>query len=462
MNHLIDQQLRRNDCGISAVKTVCNILEIPIPRTIIEDSVFLDEQGASLDSIQKFFVNNGFLTQYKLVDINTLNDNSKEYQALFPCITPVKNKGSLHYVVLNGLQNEKFKVLDPAEMRHYTLSVQEFKKKAYFSSTQMQYVDVSEKLRVSIYQELKQRRIHLPHEPSDKELITLFNKFTYFSYICENFGFKDEQAENAFLKDLIFNQDVGAVPSHFRSMKLEKAKVQIKAPILLSVKKGEDLAQFTPPEDPTENVYWKLFKSISSVKDIWMIFVVTAMIAAFINYVAVFINQILIDHILPSYQLDTLILFAVGIGIFSLFDMIFYTYKKFISIHLGNTLDKYFLQVFDQKLNNYSIRYLQSFKRGDLTERLSDSLKIKSFFMRYFSKIFINAIIALFSIGLLMMLHMQLTFIVIVVLICFLVIFYVLTPIIKQLERQRFTQKAQFFSKFIEKIDGIQVIKAMR
>ena len=461
MSNLIDQQLKRNDCGISAIKTIFNLLEVDISRDVIESEIHLDQEGARLDHIQKFFTKYGFSTQYKLLDLNSLNGNTKELTDNLPCITPIKSKVGLHYIVLESLKGNKIKVLDPSKSNSYTLSLQEFKKKAYFSSTKIAYVDLQEKLRFLVNKELTEREIFLPAEPSAKELTFLFNKLTYFSYLAENFGFKDKTAENEFLKDLVFNQDIGIIPEHFTNLRLKnEEKIQIKAPILLAINKTE--TSFGKVIDEGENIYMRLIKSISGIQDLWLIFISTTLIAAGITYVSVFINQILIDYVLPSYQLDTLYLFVIGVGIFYVFDMIFYAYKKFISIHLGNTLDKFFLASFDKKLNDYSIQYLQSFKRGDLTERLSDTMKLKSFFMSYFSKIFVNVIIALFSMSILLFINWQISMIVFFVLGLFMLIFYILTPIIQNLERQRFTQKAEFFSKFIEKIDGIQVIKALQ
>ena len=65
MSNLIDQQLKRNDCGISAIKTIFNLLEVDISRDVIESEIHLDQEGARLDHIQAFFVKYGFSTQYK-------------------------------------------------------------------------------------------------------------------------------------------------------------------------------------------------------------------------------------------------------------------------------------------------------------------------------------------------------------------------------------------------------------
>ncbi len=458
---MVDYQLRHNDCGISAVKTVCNLLDVEIDREVIKSQVPLDQQGASLESLTNFFNNHGFKTRYKLLDVNTIKGNDNPLEGWLPAIMPVKSTSGLHYVVLNDIKNGKFHVYDPAELKPYKLSVSELKQKAYFSSSYLDYGSFDNRIRLIIQEELSKRKITLPNNNYSKEkAVEYFNKITYASYVIENFGFKDEAAEKAFYEDLLFNQEVKNLPKHFQNASLSGNQLKLKTPLLLSVSKEQEIEAIRTEGKENENVYLRLIKSISGIKSLWYIFLSTTIIASLITYLAVFVNQILIDHILPSYQLHVLTLFAIGLGIFETFMLGLSIYKSYIKIHLGNALDKYFLSVFDSRLNTHSIRFLQSFRRGDLSERLSDSMKIKKFFMRLFSKIFVNVLVALISVAILLAINWKLSLLVISVMGIFAVMYRVITPIIKRLEHERFKVKADLFSKFIEKIDGLQVIKS--
>ncbi len=459
MSKLLDRQLRKNDCGISAVKTVCNILNVDIDRRAIEDDIYIAEEGSSLGSLNKFFNNYGFETAYKLIDLNTINGNQADLNEMFPCIVPVKGKKGLHYIVINSLKKYKFKVFDPGKKRPYELSVEELKSKVVFNSSAVDFIDVKDSLKFQVDKYLTEYKISLPTKPNEGQLVELFNKLAYFSYIDEKFGFKDKTAGQNFLKDLIFHQELKHIPKHFEEVVFEKNKLKFKAPVFLSIKKTEETKEVKGSS--SENVYWTLFKTIGSIKSIWFIFLFTTILASMISYVAVFINQILIDHILPTYQLNMLRAFAFGVGIFYLVEMAFMIYRKFVSIHLSIAFDRYFMKVFDDKLTNFSIRFLQSYRRGDLTERLRDSLKLKSFFTRHFTSVIVDVIIALTSMFFLFMINWKLSLLVLVVLVLFTGLFYIFTPIIADLERQRYSKKADFMSKFIEKIEGIQTIKAM-
>ena len=459
MKKLIDEQLKRNDCGISAVKTVLNILDVDISREVIEDQIFLDQEGASLASLNKFFTEHGFETNFKLLDLNTLDDNEKEINSMLPSIVPVHAKSGLHYIVLHKIRNGQFSILDPNKNRPYKLSTEEFKKQVVYSSANLDYVDVEDLLRVQVNNALKEHDVSYNVPLGHQKLAETFNKIVYFSYMDEKYGFSSKEKAQEFLIDLLYNQEISHIPRHFQDVIYKKDKVKIKAPVLLSVQKTGAVKEIKGSNNGS--VYWRLFKSIGTIKNLWYIFIFTSILASVISYVSVFINQILIDHVLPSYQLNTLKIFAVGVGTFFLIDRVFRVYKRFISIHLSNAFDRFFMSVFDKKLSTFSVRYLQSYRRGDLTERLSDSMKLKSFFTRYFASILVDVMIATTSLIFLFAINWKLSLIVLFVLVLFAIIFYVITPIIEDLERQRYSKKASFMSKFIEKIEGIQCIKAM-
>ncbi|MBG6063524.1 ABC-type bacteriocin/lantibiotic exporter with double-glycine peptidase domain [Flavobacterium sp. CG_9.1] len=292
----------------------------------------------------------------------------------------------------------------------------------------------------------------------------LFNKLTYFKYLKENFGFKDSEAERNFLKDLLKNQEISAVLNNFKILEFEKGRIKNNSPLILVVKEDENQkeAQEFIPEENTSSLYWQLFNQLGEYKKLWYIYIFAAMFSAATAQFAVFTNQIMIDNVLPTYNLNTLVLFAIGLGIYKVFDIFTTVYKNFVGIHLGNALDRYFLFSFDKKINNSSLSYIHSYKKGDLMERVSDSLKLKSFFMKFFTSILVDVSVSLYSLCILFFIDKTLTLIVLGVMILFFLWFKFITPYLKQNERLRYMRKADFLSKMMEKVDGIQVIKSFK
>ena len=117
-----DPQLKSNDCGISAVKTIFNIFGKDIDRKYIENQIPLEEKGSRLSDLKFFLDNHGFISQYKLLDINYIQGNKQSLKELFPFILPVENRDGLHYVVVNELKGDKLKIYDPSKGSQYFLS----------------------------------------------------------------------------------------------------------------------------------------------------------------------------------------------------------------------------------------------------------------------------------------------------------------------------------------------------
>src|SRR5687767_9169067 len=102
-----EQQLKHNDCGITAVKIIYNLHNISISRSYIEENIHLDEKGSSLHEIKRFFDEHHFETRFHFLDLNTLKFNSNKLKDVTPCILPIKHAQGLHYVVIKGISNKK-------------------------------------------------------------------------------------------------------------------------------------------------------------------------------------------------------------------------------------------------------------------------------------------------------------------------------------------------------------------
>ena len=461
---ITDPQLKSNDCGISAIKTVFNIYGKNISRKYIEQNIPLEEKGSRILDIKKFFNSNGFNAQFKLFDVNYVPGNEASLQELFPFILPIENKNGLHYVVANELKNKSIKIYDPSKGSQYYLSLQEMKKKSYFNKNHWDLTDTEEKIIAICSQDLSDYQINFENALIENGHATLFNKLTYFKYLKESFGFKDQMAERNFLTDLLKNQEISSVPNNFKILELEKGRIKNNSPLILVVKaiEEEKEAQQSNPAEENGNLYWQLFKQLGEYKKLWYIYIFAALFSAATAQIAVFTNQIMIDNVLPTYNLNTLVLFAVGLGIYKIFDVFTTVYKNYVAIHLGNALDKYFLFSFDKKINDSSLSYIHSYKKGDLMERVSDSLKLKSFFMKFFTNILVDVSVSIYSLCILFFIDKTLTLIVLGVMVLFFLWFKFITPYLKQNERLRYMRKADFLSKMMEKVDGIQVIKSFK
>jgi subfamily B ATP-binding cassette protein HlyB/CyaB len=458
-----DQQLKNNDCGVSAIKTVFNIFEKNISRKYIEETIPLDQKGSRISDLKDFFTKNGFEANLQLLNANYIEGNESFFQSIFPFILQINHKKSARYIVVNELKGGNFKVYDPNKGSEYLLTLQELKSKAITNKSDWDFTDATDQI-ISICQaELGEYKINVNEVIAENGHASAYNKLVYFKYLKESFGFKDFAAEKNFLIDLLKNQEIATIPNNFKTLELEKGKIKNKSPLILSVKPKEDLEyQPTYPEEVKGGLYWELFKQLGDFKNLWYIYIFAALFSAITAQIAVFTNQILIDNVLPTYNLNTLILFTVGLGVYKIFDLSTTLYKNYVSMHLGNALDRFFLFSFDEKINNSSLAYIHSYKKGDLMERVSDSMQLKKFFMKFFTGILVDISVSVYSLFILFFIDKMLTMVVLAVMILFVLWFKFITPFLKQNERLRYIRKADFISKMMEKIEGIQVIKSFK
>jgi len=458
-----DSQLKSNDCGISAIKTVFTIFEKNISRKYIESHVAIEQKGSRISDIKDFFDQHGFQSTYQLLDFDISSKNEAAIDNYFPFIIPFKRKNNLHYLVADGRKGNQIRVHDPSKGEAYYLPYQELKNNAHYTKTDWSYVQTDDQVQAVCAQIINEYALDLQTAITENGSTQLFNKISYFSYLRDTFGFKNDEAEKSFLIDLLKNQDIAQIPTGFKTLQLEKGKIKNTAPVVLCVQLNPTQSNaINYPEEEKSSLYWDLFKKLGSYKKLWYIYIFAALFSAITAQIAVFTNQILIDNVLPTYNLSTLVLFSIGLGIYKLFDLFTTLYKNFVSIHLGNALDRFFLFSFDEKINSSSLSYIHTYKKGDLMERVSDSMKLKSFFMKFFTGILVDVIVAVYSLFILFLIDKSLTFIVLIVMVLFILWFKFITPYLKQNERMRYIRKADFVSKMMEKVEGIQVIKSFK
>ncbi|WP_194777979.1 ABC transporter transmembrane domain-containing protein [Pararhodonellum marinum] len=460
MSRITEQQLKHNDCGISSAKILYDLHGIPVDREFIADNIFLSESGSSLQDIKQFFSDNGFETSFNLLDVHTLKSQPEKIKAMLPCIISVKSRSGLHFVVIKEIKNKKYVVIDPAHGQVIRWTHAELFNKVHLASVNYDLVSNSHVIDQLINTELFEYEID--RQKLSESPAMVMNKLTYFSYLKDNFGFLDSDSEKEFLLDLLFNQDINFLPKQFRSVKIKEEKLKLKVPVVLTVKKHQNIK--TPNQEfySHKNPYRRLYGEMKPYHRLWFMYITTAILVSFFSQFTLFKSQILIDHILPDKDLNLLLVFALGLFLFKIFNLLINIYKKYISIHLSNIFDNYFLTGFVEKLNFFPIHYIQTFSKGDLTERVKDSLKIKTFFIKFFTSVLLDTFVSLAALAFLFAIHWQATLVVILILSLFVVWFHVITPYIRSNENRRFLEKSRLFSLLFENIEGLQVIKSFR
>ncbi|MFY0569495.1 ATP-binding cassette domain-containing protein [Archangium lansingense] len=458
----VDSQLRSNDCGISAVKTLCERLGVPMSRETIAAALPLDVEGLRLDSLKAFLREHGFGVRTQPLDVSDAAGLEKKLGELAPCLATVRVQatGRLHYVVVDGVERGRLRILNPTHGQVERWTVADFVRRAHTVQVPLTEELWHGRIRGQVMEELEKYGLQLDTPPSEAEVAALYNKLLYFSYVKQNFGLKDEAAERAFLADLVHHQQLSSVPQRFRAVAGSEEKRMLAAPVVLVVRPPASRAERQVPDEPPAHPLRRLLKEAGAMRGIWYLFLVAAVLSSATTHTAVFVNQLLVDEVIPQFDFGVLATFILGLGLFKLFDLLMWVYTRYVSVHLGLALDRYFLLRFGDRMLTGSIQYLRSFTRGDLLERISDSLKLKSFFTSYFSRIVVNACVSLNALVVLFVLNWQAAALVLLTLLLLGALLVGVTPVLRRLESERFRNKADLLSCMVEGLEGVQPIRA--
>ncbi|WP_224367446.1 ATP-binding cassette domain-containing protein [Hyalangium versicolor] len=458
----VDPQLRSNDCGISAVKTLCERFGVLMSREAIAAALPLGIEGLRLDSLKAFLQEHGFGVRTQALDLSDAAGLEKKLGELAPCLATVRvhASGLLHYVVVDGVERGCLRILNPTHGQVERWTVADFVRRAHTVQVPLTEELWRSRIQGQVMEELGRYGIRLDTPPSEAEVAALYNKLLYFSYVKQNFGLKDEAAEQAFLADLIHHQQLSSVPQRFRAVEGSEERRMLAAPVVLAVRAPASRAERRTPDETPAHPLRRLLKELGALRGIWYLFLLAAVLSSLTTHTAVFVNQLLVDEIIPQFDFGVLATFTLGLGLFRLFDILMGVYTRYVAVHLGLELDRYFLLRFADRMLTGSIQYLRSFTRGDFLERISDSLKLKSFFTSYFSRIAVNAWVSLNALVVLFVLNAQAAALVLLTLLVLGALLVAVTPALRRLESERFRNKADLLSCMVEGLEGVQPIRA--
>ena len=151
------------------------------------------------------------------------------------------------------MEAKKFLVLDPAEAGSLKWSVAEFMQRAYTNTAYYDKMSSKQVLQQLIKDELSAYNIK-PNGIMQQDETLLLNKLTYFYLPERKLWFCIAGKRRNFLKDLLYNLQLNAVPNEFKSINADEEKLKIKTPVVLTIKKlqAENYNTFTQQKTNTK------------------------------------------------------------------------------------------------------------------------------------------------------------------------------------------------------------------
>ncbi|TMP89010.1 hypothetical protein CWC05_01250 [Pseudoalteromonas ruthenica] len=456
-----DRQLRKNDCGISVIKTLCNLAGVNAPRSEIQDSIRLTEGGMWFDELKVSLENYGFDLKYKLLDHT--QSQSKAIAEACPCVAMIDQGLLNHYIYIHKVIGDYACVMDPAEGKFSMILLETIVEKLARSKVRVDEAltnaFLEQQIEIFAQQELS-TPIDIPNDIEEKT--KLYGKIKYINWLEKHTGFGSKSKKSDFVRTILSGVDEKLVPSRFRVFRIKEEKLISKSPVLLTVKGMPVKEQVKSEQLENASPISKLFNLIYTKPDLrsrlW-VFIFSGFIASIIAYVAIYANQILIDEVLPKRNLTFLYVFASVLVFTKLFELGFQLLTNFMEVNFTQVLDKTIYRSFSSALLRMSNESLGTYTRGDLSQRTNELFRIKKVIKQYITNVLITFISVLLSLLMAVLYSPEVALVFVVVGSLFWLLLRHASHIIKSLESLNFVEKSNLINNTIESIEGHRVIK---
>lgn len=172
-------------------------------------------------------------------------------------------------------------------------------------------------------------------------------------------------------------------------------------------------------------------------------------------------TQNVVDRVLVHQNTSMLNIMLIGMLIVLIFRIATMIVRQYLIIHTSMKIDLSMLVLFYKHILALPLGYFKVRKIGDFITRFGENMKIRNFLTNTALTIVLDAFLIVVYICLMFYYNVQMTIIVLLFIPVFIGITLIFTPLLKRLNIDSFSARAESEAHLIESINGIDTIKAM-
>jgi ATP-binding cassette subfamily B protein len=207
--------------------------------------------------------------------------------------------------------------------------------------------------------------------------------------------------------------------------------------------------------------FWKFFELI---KPHWFVLLEVLMASLAIQVfglVTPLLTQILLDRVVVERSTMTLIAIGIGLLIFSLFQVMTRSLRRYLIYHTANRIDLALIVGFVSHAFRLPLSYFESRYVGDITSRIEENRKIRRFLTGEALTLSLDLLTVFVYVGLMFWYSWQMALLALIIVPFFIILAVFATPFLKRISREIFNAKTIENSYLIETLTGIGTIKSM-
>jgi ATP-binding cassette, subfamily B, bacterial HlyB/CyaB len=218
-----------------------------------------------------------------------------------------------------------------------------------------------------------------------------------------------------------------------------------------------DMLSSLPSTKPSLGKFWGAFWPYRSM--LWSVILASVLLQVF-GLVTPLFTQIILDQVVVHKSLPTLHAFIAGLLLFGFWRIGLVATRQYLLDSFSNQVDLTLISGFIRHTLNLPLQFFATRHVGDIITRVQENHKIQLFLTRQAVAAWLDAIMAIFYIGLMVHYNWQLALLVLALLPPIILLTVIASPFLRQVSRQIFQASAQQNSSLVEMLTGIATVKA--
>ena len=219
-------------------------------------------------------------------------------------------------------------------------------------------------------------------------------------------------------------------------------------------------AEFKAAPEAKRNV-WKYFQLIKPHLLVLLEIVAASLMIQLLGLLTPVFTQVLLDRVVVQRSTSTLMAIGSGLIVFGLFGVAISSLRRYLLFHTANKLDLSLVVGFINHTFNLPLSYFETRYVGDITSRISENRKIRSFITGDAISTLLDVLSVFIYIGLMFWYSWTLSLLALAVIPVFAVTTFVFTPFLLRISRESFDARTRERRYLIQALKGVGTIKSM-
>jgi subfamily B ATP-binding cassette protein HlyB/CyaB len=171
-------------------------------------------------------------------------------------------------------------------------------------------------------------------------------------------------------------------------------------------------------------------------------------------------TQIILDKVVVQKSMAALNVFAIGLIIFSVWNVVMTIVRSYLLAYFSVRLDLTMVSGFIKHAISLPLRFYESRRVGDIVTRVQENQKIQQFLVGQVMLAWLGVLTGFVYLGLMLYYNWQLTLMVLALIPPIVIVTLVSTPFLRRISREVFKESANQNSILVEMMNGIAAVKS--